>query len=424
MCACTVIRPTSVSYTPPPLGRVYRYDSILFAAFRACFRTMTFSPSHARMSALVAPDIQDLTVLPNETLTTIFEHLGNDSLVSLVRVCRRFQGIGERLLYCNIVIVESIHRDSDGYMSPQQTEGCCTAVLLRPYLASNTKKISIRWQHDSRHVQDDFELAPSVAPGLRYLLRSAHSLEILELHLAGYRGSWHDLLDGYSFQLRCVALSGPVNAPVEWFLSTQPNIIHLNLGDHRLPLRLAARDLPSLETFRGDARTAASILPGRPVQGLALSGQEPSVECLIAFAYTRLPIRRLDLGGLSITPRQLLTISKHLTAVESLRMRLALRHTLHFTFSGMVSNAQHCFSSAYFDIVACPACLVSVCAMVVDRNAPAFTPKFLHIIPPPGAPLPFNGLHLCHHVDRGRVCCMRGIYSTFRVSCIVWTVFR
>jgi hypothetical protein len=136
-----------------------------------------------------------------------------------------------------------------------------------------------------------------------------------------------------------MALSGPVNAPVEWFLRTQPNIIHLHLGDHHLPVHLAPHDLPSLETFRGDAKTAACILPGRPVLGLALNGHEPTEESLIAFAYTSQPIRRLDLGSLSVTPMQLLTVSKHLTALETLRMRLALRHTLHFTFSGMVSNS-------------------------------------------------------------------------------------
>lgn len=288
-------------------------------------------------TSTVAPDVQALATLPNETLTTIFEHLGRESIVAVIRVCRRFQGIGERLLYSDIVITESLQRDPDGFMSPQHTERCCTAVLLRPYLVSNTKRISIRWQRDRTRDSDDFELAPSVVPGLRYLLRSAYALESLELHLTSFNGSWNDLLDGCTFQVRCMALSGPVNAPIDWFLAMQPGIIHLHLGDHHIPLHLASHDVPVLETYRGDARAAASILPGRPVHGLALSGQELSEECLIAFAYTRLPLRRLDLGNLSVTPRQLLTISKHLTALESLRMRLALRHTLHFTFSGMVS---------------------------------------------------------------------------------------
>ena len=88
------------------------------------------------MSASPATDLQILKSLPNETLTTVFEYLRSDNLVSLTRVCRRFQGISERLLYSNIVITENIHCDSDGYLSPRQTEGCCTAVLLRPYLAT------------------------------------------------------------------------------------------------------------------------------------------------------------------------------------------------------------------------------------------------------------------------------------------------
>lgn len=283
-----------------------------------------------------SPPFSVLLALPNETLTTVIEYLGPQSLARLVRVCRRLQGVGERLLYGEISISESVDGDPDAIVTPHQTDGCCTAVRRRPHLALSVKKISIRWIRDRARSHHHLRLAPGVIYGLRTLLQMSVLTESLELHLAGYGGGYAELFDGCGFQLRYLALSGPVNAPVEWFIRNHPGIVHLHLGDHHVPLCLAPDDLPLLETFRGDPQTAASILPGRPVRGLALSGHEPSEQSLIAFAFTKRPIRRLDLSGLSITPNQLLTISKHLTALETLRMRLALRHTLHFTFSGMV----------------------------------------------------------------------------------------
>lgn len=279
----------------------------------------------------------DLLDLPNETLFTIFGYLSNDSLVALVRVCRRLHSIGERLLYANIVISESVDGDPESIVVPYKTEGCCSAVRYRPHLAASIKKLVIRWNRDRARKHYNFRLAPGILQSLHHLLHVASGIEVLELHLAGFHGSFFDLLAGVSFRLRSLGLSGPLNDPIEWFLATQPGIVHLHLGDHHNPLNLAPRDLPILDTFRGDTQCASSILPGRPVRGLALSGHEPSERLLIAFGYTRCPIRYLDLSALSITATQLLTISKHLTALEILRMRLALRHTLHFTFSGMVS---------------------------------------------------------------------------------------
>jgi len=274
--------------------------------------------------------------LPNETLSTILEHLNPDALAAIVLVCSRLQGVAERLLYTNIAITERVDSDPETIVIPRQTEGCCSAVRRRPHLSSSIKKVSIRWIRDRARNRQEFRLAPGVLQSLRYLLYSAPFIESLELHLAGFQGGYEELLGGCMFSLRYLALSGPVNAPLEWFLCTQPGIVQLHLGDQHLPLQLSSEDLPLLEIFRGDARTAASILPGRPVHGLGLNGYEPSQESLISFAYTKCPIRILDMSGLSITPNQLLTVSKYLTALETLRMRLALRHTLHFTFSGMM----------------------------------------------------------------------------------------
>ena len=124
-------------------------------------------------------------------------------------------------------------------------------------------------------------------------------------------------------------------------LRAQPTLRDLYLGGDtaRQALALTPNDLAWLSSFRGDARVAASVLPGRPVTVLTLSnGGEPSEAVLRACACTARPVRRLDLSALAVTPTQLLAISKHLTQLHALRMRLALRHTLHFTFSGMVSK--------------------------------------------------------------------------------------
>lgn len=280
---------------------------------------------------------QMLLSLPNETLTTVFQYLGQESLITLVGVCRRLQGVGERILYSN-VIISDIADESLSVFTPNKTLSCCTTIARRPHLASVIRSFHVRWNREGRQ-RFEGRLAFGVIPCLRHVLQLSTQLESLELHLAGFRGSYEEVLEGCAFQLRVLSLSGPTDAPTEWFLHTQPAVLHLHLGDQHQPLRLAPPDLPVLETFRGDPPTAASILASRPVYGLALSGHVPSEECLRAFASASTPIRCLDLASLSITPTHLLNLSKHLTAVECLRMKLALRHTLHFTFSGMVSRS-------------------------------------------------------------------------------------
>lgn len=300
----------------------------------------------------------DLLALPNETLNTIFVYLSPSSLVALIRCCRRLQSVCERLLYSNIDIEENVDddfRDPNALVTPVKTDGCCTAVRRRPHLATGVKRISIRWTRSRRNghrngqPEHPLRLAPGTMSALKCLLHMAASTTTLILYLAGFRGSYREVLDQCTFRLRSLSLGGRVAAPgvhsfevgassdIEWFLQHQPNIMHLHLPDTHRELRLRSGvDLPFLASFRGDARAAASLLPGRPVRALALSGSEPSEAALIACGLARNPIRSLDLAGLAVTPTQLLTISKHLTAPETLRIRLALRHTLHFTFSGMV----------------------------------------------------------------------------------------
>ena len=84
---------------------------------------------------------------------------------------------------------------------------------------------------------------------------------------------------------------------------------------------------------------AASLIPGRPVQTLGLVGQEPFVSerDLARLARGSAPVRALDLSAMSVTPTLLRDVSRHLPSVQILRVRLALRHTLHFALSGIVS---------------------------------------------------------------------------------------
>ncbi|KAH8111068.1 hypothetical protein DFH11DRAFT_1690543 [Phellopilus nigrolimitatus] len=238
-----------------------------------------------------------LLSLPNESLTTVFAYLPPPALAALVRVSRRLQLLAERLLYSTIVISEP-------------TFACCAAVARRPHLAACIRRLAVRWSRDRAAAHLPYRLAPHVAPALRALLHAAPHIDALELHLAGFPAA------------PSCAPSPPSST------STSPTTAARSC--------LAPHDLPRLASFRGDARCAAALLPGRPVSALALSGHEPTAPVLRACACSSRPIRRLDLSALSVTPTQLLTISKHLTALEILRMRLALRHTLHFTFSGMM----------------------------------------------------------------------------------------
>lgn len=323
-----------------------------------------------------------LLSLPNETLHAAFEYLPSTSLVSLLRVCRRLHGIVERLLYTNISVIESVDTNTVGpspttIITPHTTLALCTSVSSRPYLSPCVRRLAIRWTRDRARKNEILNLSPTVIPSLHSLLYTSHHIESLELHLTGWRGGYDELLSRCSFRLKSLALSGPLNAAIEWFLSSQPDIVNLHLGDHHAPLHLAPSDLPHLETFRGDALAAASVLPGRPVLGLALSGYEPSERSLISLAYTTFPIRCLDLSGLSVTPSQLLTISKHLTALETLRMRLALRHTLHFTFSGMVS-----LPPLFFPSHARPTCSSPAPRLPLFRHKPPNICPLLSAIPP------------------------------------------
>jgi hypothetical protein len=62
-------------------------------------------------------------------------------------------------------------------------------------------------------------------------------------------------------------------------------------------------------------------------------------EDLARIAAGSIPVRELDLSGMSVTPTLLRSVSRHLSHVEWLKVRLALRHTLHHALYGIVRHA-------------------------------------------------------------------------------------
>ena len=288
--------------------------------------------------------------LPNETLYAIFENLSSASLTTVIRASHRFRLVAERVLYASIIISETLPRT---HPVPHRTITCADTILARPHLVDVVRKLSVRWQTDLS-ARDEYPAAvqPALA-ALNRALRTLASLEQLDLAL-GLSGATLDVravLGGCAFPaLRVFALSGigrgplspklhPVEpAPVAWFLADTPAVEHLHLHDCYAALELPPAALRALQGFRGPAIAAAGVLPGRPVRALALVGHEFITERdLGRIARTSVPIRWLDLSGMSVTPILLRDLSRHLHDVEVLKVRLALRHTLHHALSGIVS---------------------------------------------------------------------------------------
>ena len=291
--------------------------------------------------------------LPNETLAAIFDNLPPSALTVVACASYRFRLVAERILYTSVAIQESLPRDTP---TPRHTHGCASTLLARPHLAEVVRKFSIRWQTD---LGPRDEYLPAVAPALHALnaaLRTLFALEQLDLALglAGTPLDAHAVLDGCTFPaLRVFALSGvgrgalspklyrgaSASVSLANFLAHTPSIEALHLLDSYEPLALPAEALPALQVFRGSAIAAGCVLPARPVRLLGLVGHEFITERdLERIARSRSRIRWLDLSLMSVTPLLLRDISRHLGGtVEVLRVKLALRHTLHFALSGIVS---------------------------------------------------------------------------------------
>jgi hypothetical protein len=160
--------------------------------------------------------------------------------------------------------------------------------------------------------------------------------------------------------LRTLALHGigtPPAPDLSRLLQNHPSLQHLRLSDYRCALHLTPADVPHLRSFRGYPATAASLLPGRPVQALALVGccELATEEDLVRIARGSVPVKALDLSGMSVTPALLRSVSRHLSQVEWLKVRLALRYALSGSIVRHVrpSHAFSLFSPFTFSFLGC-----------------------------------------------------------------------
>lgn len=291
--------------------------------------------------------IPDSTLfLPNETLVAICRSLSPSVLAAVARVSRQWRGVAEWLLYSNIFITETLSASSP---FPYNTLRCCQTIRLHSNLARGLHKLHIRWKSEhGAHYDPDFNM---VLSNLSLAIGLAINLESLDLHLG--LPSLPEHPTSFTFpatvtcyiSLRRVSLSGigpfTYNRLTD-FLHLLPAARHLRLPDYYDPISLLPQALPSLISFSGSPRVAAAILPGRPVQSLVLIGQDyiPDLD-LSQMALTSVPLRHLDLSSMLVTPTLLRNLSRNLNTVESLKVKLALRHTLHFAGIGLLAALSH-----------------------------------------------------------------------------------
>lgn len=291
--------------------------------------------------------------LPNELLAAIFACLDPAALVQLAAVSRQYNAVAEYHLYTFVSFTDVLQ---DAAHVPWRTASWCQAMRNRPHLSDSVKRLHIRWTAKYRPPPSPLLLA--VCDQLSLVIRNLTRLEYLDLFLgpANFaslpRENMHAIERAVFLcslpALRFCSLSAdyakgiqPYTAHIISFLSHTPSLRHLRVADHHASLSLppASHVLPLLHTFRGSAATAASILPGRPVQHLSLIGQDSDVtrENLSCMASASTPLRFLDLSAISARPVLLGNVSSYLPTLERLRIRLALRHTLHYALSGIVS---------------------------------------------------------------------------------------
>ncbi|KAJ7623245.1 hypothetical protein FB45DRAFT_99894 [Roridomyces roridus] len=289
--------------------------------------------------------------LPNETLVAVLDGLPASVLADVARVSRRLNAVAERLLYSAISITDLLSGSSP---VPARTLQCCRSILSRPHLVDTIKRLHIRWHGDFRSLSPHALAAACTNVGIA--LQTLVALEGLDIFLgpANLANVPHNPVHAIERILGSCALPSLrfCSLGAEWskdvrpytdilpaFLSTACRLTHLKLSDHHQPiLALSHGALPALFYFRGSPYTAASLLPGRPVQYLALIGQDSDVspENLRQIALTSAPLRSLDLSAMQVRPILLRHISIHLAApLEILKVRLALRHTLHYALSGI-----------------------------------------------------------------------------------------
>ncbi|KAJ3729999.1 hypothetical protein DFJ43DRAFT_1083204 [Lentinula guzmanii] len=302
--------------------------------------------------------LQNITTLPlehsvpNEVLFEIFNNLPVSNLATLTSVSHGFNAVAEHILYSSISIRDILSTSSP---FPCRTKRCCQSIMQRAHLGKSIRGFHIRWQIDV-HTSPcgNFDLGPTLLK-LERVLRSGilSSIESLELWLGPVNRVFHSsiphtierIIYGSHFpQLTSCSLGAewakglPSYSDVlDNFLGSLQLLRHLKLHDHHATLNLSPVALPILSSFRGSPATSASLLPGRPIQYLSLIGDDYDVnqEILTRFAKTTVPLRFLDLSGMSVRPILLRNLAAYLPAIEILKVRLALRHTLHYALTGI-----------------------------------------------------------------------------------------
>ncbi|KAH9045993.1 hypothetical protein EDB84DRAFT_1435769 [Lactarius hengduanensis] len=273
-------------------------------------------------------------LLPNEILHAIFGHLSQHALTHIVLVSHRWRANAERLLYSSIVINEVLPRSSTPELKgahavpsvPAITLRCCETLFSYPHLAEYVRRFHVRWQTDAVESPALLLLiAQNIAKSLVPTLRHLDSLELSFGLLAAPplpTAPTSFLPPSRHPYLRSLALHG-IGEPPEPVLRNHPALLHLKLGDYRRPLRLLPTDVPRLRSFRGHPATAASVLPGRPIEALGLVGLDPATESDFA---------RIAAGS---PPRPLPRPLRHQRHPDRAPVRLAFRHTLHYALNGM-----------------------------------------------------------------------------------------
>ncbi|KAJ3745768.1 hypothetical protein DFH05DRAFT_1395940 [Lentinula detonsa] len=302
--------------------------------------------------------LQNITTLPlensvpNEVLFEIFNNLPVSNLATLTSVSHGFNAVAEHILYSSISIRDILSTSSP---FPCRTNRCCQSIMQRAHLGKSIRGFHIRWQIDVHTSSScNFDLGPTLLK-LERVLRSGilSSIESLELWLGPVNRVFQSsiphtierIIYGSHFpQLTSCSLGAewakglPSYSDVlDNFLGSLQLLRHLKLHDHHATLNLSPVALPILSSFRGSPATSASLLPGRPIQYLSLIGDDYDVnqEILTRFAKTTVPLRFLDLSGMSVRPILLRNLAAYLPAIEILKVRLALRHTLHYALTGI-----------------------------------------------------------------------------------------
>lgn len=306
--------------------------------------------------------------LPNESLTAIFEHLSPHSLTRVILVSHRCRALAERILYSSIIISETTtlvslpaspesSRDNPPQQPqsqtatpsvPRRTLRVCETLSTYGHLAEIVRRFHIRWNTDAvKNPQYLLVIAQNI---IKTLLPTFVHLESLELSLglseilplASVAHIFPDPSTGAGLFtlpfLRHLFLSG-LGAPPTSLLTNHPSLQHFRLLSYPHPLpALPSTCLSNLQSFRGHPSTAASLLPGRSIETLSLVGYDIIAEDVLkAMAGGQSPVRTLDVSSVPVTPKSLVELARWFSGVRSLKVKLALRHTLHFALSGIVS---------------------------------------------------------------------------------------